>query len=108
MSIETILQMQKLGEMSKSFTQELINFKASIDNQLLTENAEHIQQLLTIYNIVFNDFQKIKDLKIMKEYLNSVEHHLCEICTHDYVTDEIDIHDHVLVLTYCQICKISK
>ena len=108
MSFETILQMQKIGEMSKSFTQELINFKASIDDAMLTENVENIQQLITIYNIVFNDFQQIKNLKIINEYLNAVDHHLCANCTHDYITDEIDIHDHVLVLTYCQICKTPK
>ena len=63
MSVETILLMQKIGEMSKSFTQELINFKASIDNELATENADHIAQLVVLYNIVFNDFQKKKELK---------------------------------------------
>jgi len=108
MSLDTILHMNNIGEMSISFTRELINFKALIDNQLSTENAEHISQLITVYNIVFNDFQQIHHLKIIGEYLNVVDEHLIDNCDHDFITDEIDIHDHVLILTYCQICKTNK
>ena len=108
MSLETILRMQKIGEMSKTFTQELINLKALIDNDILTEDTDHISQLIALYNIVFNNFQQKQEIKKIDEYLNNVGHYLRANCNHDFVTDEFDINDHVLVITYCQICKSRK